>query len=159
MYGHNNPTYLDCVKNWTGSVITFSDYPVLRQSKLQTKTALLTTEEEIADLAHNYRYFFPLIDKTKSLVKQLWLSIGETEMNLSINEDNYGALILENTLPPQFTPRSKNYADKTIWFCEEIVKCGINLCKIDAVDQLDYIFTKVLTRVTFDYLWKKLMGW
>ena len=73
-------------------------------------------------------------------------------MNLSINEDNYGALILENTLPPQFTPRSKNYADKTIWFCEEIVKCGIKLCKNDTVEKFGYIFTKVFTRVTSEYL-------
>jgi len=28
-------------------------------------------------------------------------------MNVSIHEDNSGALVLVKTLPPQFTPRSK----------------------------------------------------
>ena len=45
-------------------------------------------------------------------------------MNISIHEDNAGALILAKTLPPQFTPSSKYYAAKTIWFREEIFKRG-----------------------------------
>ena len=32
-----------------------------------------------------------------------------TQMNVSIHEDNAGALLLASTLPPQFTPRSKWY--------------------------------------------------
>ena len=62
-------------------------------------------------------------------------------------------------MQPQFTPQSKHYANKTKWFCEEIVKRGIKLCKINTVDQLGDIFTKGLIRVTFGYLRKKLMGW
>ncbi len=73
-------------------------------------------------------------------------------MQLSVHEDNSGALVLAKTLPPQFTPRSKYYAIKTIWFCEEIVKRGIRLLKIDTIEQLGDIFTKGLTRVTFEYL-------
>ena len=76
-----------------------------------------------------------------------------------IHEDNAGALILAETLPPQFTPRSKHYALKTIWFREEIVKRGIKLFKISTVEQLGDIFTKSLTKVTFEYLRKKLQGW
>ena len=72
----------------------------------------------------------------KSLGNSVEIPIGETEINVSIHEDNYGYLILANNFPPQFTPRSKHYADKTIWFCEEIVKRGIKLCKIDTVEQL-----------------------
>ena len=54
----------------------------------------------------------------KSLGNSVEIPIGETEINVSIHEDNYGYLILANNFPPQFTPRSKHYADKTIWFCE-----------------------------------------
>ena len=46
-------------------------------------------------------------------------------MNVSICEDNTGALVLAETLPPQFTPRSKHYATNTVWFHEEIRKRGI----------------------------------
>ena len=80
-------------------------------------------------------------------------------MNVSIHEDNAGALILAETLPPQYTPRSKHYAIKTVWFREAIVKRGIKLVKIDTVEQLGDIFTKSLPRVAFEYLRKKLMGW
>jgi len=80
-------------------------------------------------------------------------------MNVSIHEDNSGALVLGKTLPPQFTPRSKYYAIKTIWFREEIFKRGIQLQKIDTIEQLGDIFTKGLTRVVFEYLRKKILGW
>ena len=80
-------------------------------------------------------------------------------MNVSRHEDNSGALVLAQTLPQQFTPRSKYYAFKTIWFREEIFNCGIKLNKIDTVEQLGDIFTKGLTRVVFEYLMKKIMGW
>ena len=78
---------------------------------------------------------------------------------MSIHEDNAGALILAKTLPPQFTPRSKYYASKTIWFREEINKRGIKFLKIDTVEQLGDMFTKGLTRGSFEYLRKKIMGW
>ena len=83
----------------------------------------------------------------------------QTSMHVSIHEDNAGALILAETLPPQFTPHSKFYAIKTIWFREQIVLRGIKLLKIDTIEQLGDIFTKPLPKVTFEYLWKKLMGW
>jgi hypothetical protein len=41
-------------------------------------------------------------------------------MKFLIHEDNSGALVLPKTLPPQFTPQSKHYAIKTIWFCKEM---------------------------------------
>jgi hypothetical protein len=80
------------------------------------------------------------------------LPIGNTTMNVSIYEDNLGVLVLAKTLPPQFTPRRKYYAIKTIWFCEEIFKRDIQLNKINTVEQSGDIFTKGLTRVVFEYL-------
>ena len=68
-------------------------------------------------------------------------------------------MILTNTLPPHFIPRSRHYAAKAIWFREGIVKRGIKICKIDTVDQLGDIFTKGLKRVTFEYLQNISMGW
>ena len=80
-------------------------------------------------------------------------------MSVSIHEDNSGALILGQTLPPQYTPRSKHYAIKTVWFREQIVLRGINLIKIETLEQLGDIFTKGLGKIPFKYLRKKLMGW
>ena len=56
-------------------------------------------------------------------------------MNVSIHEDNSGALVLAKTLPPQYTPRSKYYAIKTIWFREEIFKRDVQLHKIDSLEE------------------------
>ena len=80
-------------------------------------------------------------------------------MNVSIHENNAGALILAKTLPPQFTPRSKYYVSKTIWFHEEINTRGIKLFNIDTVEKLGDIFTKGLPRATFEYIQKNIMGW
>ncbi len=80
-------------------------------------------------------------------------------MKVSVHEDNSGALVLAETLPPQFTPRSKYYTTKTIWFHEEIHKRGIKLLKIDTSEQLGDIFTKGLAQPTFEYLRSKIIGW
>ena len=73
-------------------------------------------------------------------------------MKLSVHEDISGALVLAKTLPPQFTPQSKYYAIKTIWFCKEIHKHCVQLLKINTVKQLGDIFTKGLTQVMLEYL-------
>jgi hypothetical protein len=95
----------------------------------------------------------------ESVTHQVNLPIGETTVKLSVHEDNSGALVLAKTLPPQFTPQSKYYAIKTIWFCKEIHKCCVQLLKIDTVKQLGDIFTKGWTQVTFEYLQKKIIEW
>ena len=79
--------------------------------------------------------------------------------NVLVHKDNLGALVLAETLPLQFTPRSKYYATKTIWFCEEIHKRGIKLTKIETSEKLGDIFTKGLTQATFEYLQAKIVGW
>lgn len=159
MYGVEKPDDPACVKSRTGFIITFADCPVLWVSKLQTETALSTMEAEIIALAHCCRELFPIIDITMSLGDAVGLPIGDTTLNVSVHEDNAGALVLAKALPPAFTPRSKYYAIKTIWFREEIVKRGIKLLKIDTVEQLGDLFTKGLTKQTFEYLRKKIMGW
>ena len=67
--------------------------------------------------------------------------------------------MLAETIPPNFTPRSKWYHAETIWFREQIAKRGIKLVKCPTIDQLGDIFTKGLPRATFEHLRKKLCGW
>ena len=116
---------------------------------MQTTTALSTMESDINALAHSCRELFPIIDITISLDKAVGLPIGDTTMNVSVREDNAGALILAKQFPLQFTPRRKYYASKTIWFREEINTRGIKLFKIDTVEHLGGIFIKCLPRATF----------
>ena len=57
------------------------------------------------------------------------------------------------------TPRSKHYAVKYHWFRTHLKPRGVTLHKVESKEQLGDIFTKGLTRVAFEYLRKKLMGW
>jgi hypothetical protein len=116
MYSHEDHTDPACATSCTGFIITFAESPMFWQSKLQTETALSTMEAKIIALSACCRELFPIIDVVCSLAVATILLIGSTTMNVSINEDNLGALVLAKTLPPQFTPRSKYYAIKTIWF-------------------------------------------
>ena len=160
MYGHEVITDPSCVKSRTGFIITVANCPVLWMSKLQTETALSTMEAEIIALAHSCRELFPIIDLVISLGKAVGLPTEDlTTMHVSIHEDNAGALVLAETIPPQFTLRSKYYAIKTAWFREEVQKRKNKLLKIDTVEQLGDLFTKGVPKVTFEYLRKKIMGW
>ena len=80
-------------------------------------------------------------------------------MKVSVRQDNAGALVLAQKLPPEYTPRSKHYHTKTIRFREACVKRGIKLLKIETVEQLGDLFAKSLPKITFEYLRSKLMGW
>ena len=79
-------------------------------------------------------------------------------MHFSVHENNVCALVLAQTIPPQFTPWRKYYTIKTVWFCEEIHNHEIKLVKIDSMEQLGDIFTEGLPRATFEYLQKMMMG-
>jgi hypothetical protein len=159
LYGYEENTDPASSKSRTGFAITVAKCPVLWISKLQSETALSTMEAEIVALAHSCKELFPVMDMVDSLGSALGIPAGDTTMNVSIHEDNAGALILAQKLPPEYTPRSKHYHQKTIWFREQINLRGIKLFKIDTVEQLGDIFTKGLPRATFEYLRGKLMGW
>ncbi|KAL7524725.1 hypothetical protein ACHAXR_000690 [Thalassiosira sp. AJA248-18] len=75
-------------------------------------------EAEIVALAHGCCELFPIMDMVASVGPAVGLELGDTSMNVSICEDNTGALILAETLPPQYKPQSKHYAIKTVWFRE-----------------------------------------
>ena len=117
-------------------------------------------EAEIVALCHCCCKSFPIMEIVKEIGQAVGLPTNKaTTMNVYIHEDNAVALVLAETFPPQFTPRSKWYALKTVWFCEEIHKRGIKLLKIETAEQLGDIFTKGLPVATFEYLRSKLMGW
>ncbi len=126
MYGHEKHCDPVCAKSRTGFVIVFAGVPVMWQSKLQTETALSMMEAEIIALAACMRELIPIVNMVQSLAVAVGLPAGDVNMNVSVHEDNSGALVLAEMLPPQFTPRSKYYAIKTIWFCEQIHTRGLS---------------------------------
>ncbi len=103
MYSHEDHTDPACAKSRTGFIITFSECPLFWQSKFQTKTALSTMEAKVIALSACCRELFPIIDMVHSLAVATNVPIGNMTMNVSIHEDNLGALALAKTQPPQFT--------------------------------------------------------
>ena len=100
---------------------------------------LLTMEAEIIVMVHCCRELFPVVAEIRGVVGL------ETKDLVSV-----GALVLAETIPLKFTPRSEYYAIKTVWFQEEIQKHGVQLLKIEMIEQLEDIFMKGLARATFD---------
>ena len=159
MYVYDENTDPASVKSHTGFIVSVANCPVLWQSKLQVETSLSTMESEVIALAHSCQELFPIMDMVSSLGPALGIPTGKTSMKVTIHEDNAGALVLGQTLPPQYTPCSKWYTIKTIWFREQIVLHGIVLVKTDTLEQQGDLFTKGLGKVPFEYLRKKIMGW
>jgi hypothetical protein len=89
----------------------------------------------------------PIMQMVEFLGPAFGLPVDCTLMHVCIHEDNAGVLILADTLPLQYTPWSKHYHIKTIWFRELIKKLKIKLVMIETVEQLGDIFTKALPRV------------
>ena len=81
------------------------------------------------------------------LGEAIGLLIGDTTINVSIHEYNAGALVLVDTLPPQFNPQIKHYASTNIWFCEYIHKLGVKLNNITTMNQLGAILLRALQGV------------
>jgi hypothetical protein len=76
--------------------------PVVWVSKLQTETALSTMEAEIIALAHCCRERFPVMDFVTDLGKALGLPTEDLA-----HEHNASALVLAETILPEFTSHSK----------------------------------------------------
>ena len=122
--------------------------------------ALSMMKAEIIALVHCYHELFPVIDIVSEVGSLVGLATKDmVSMHVSLHEDNAGKLVLAETIPPQFTPRIKYYAIKTVWFREEIQRPGVQFVKIKTLEQLGDTFTKGLARATFEYLRKKMMEW
>ena len=158
LYNHEDSSDPVCVRSRTGFVICVANCPVFWKSSLQTEIATSTMQAEVIALAGCCRELMPVLDLVKEVGDAVGLDKNDQPV-IRVHEDNAGALILANTLPPQFTPRSKHYAVKTHWFREQCFSRGIIIQKISTTEQLGDIFTKCLPQATFEYLRKKLMGW
>ena len=149
-----------CVRSHSGYVICIAKCPVLWRSKLQTEIALSTMKAEYVALSTACKDLFPLLDLTRELASACGLNVSkDTNFHVKVHEDNVGALTLGRLEPRRMTPRSKHYALKYHWFCEQIGPRNVQLVKIDTKDQLGDIFTKGLSPIPFKHLRLKLMGW
>ncbi len=76
-----------------------ANFPIIWQSKLQSETAL-TMGAKIIALAHSFCELFPIMDGVNIMGKAIGLPVGNTTIQVLIQKDNAGALVLAKTLLP-----------------------------------------------------------
>ncbi len=87
-------------------------------------------EMEIIALAQCCCDLFPVMDIVSEVGNVVGLVTKDmVSMHALVHKDNDGSSVLAETIPPQFTPRSKYCAIKMVWFREEIKRCGVKLLK------------------------------
>ena len=122
-------------------------------------------DAEIIALGSCCHELLPII----ALVGEIGVAVGikkpddndpsSSTMHVTIHEDKLGALIHATMPPPQFTPCSKHYAIKTIWFHEKIIEKKIKVIPIETRLQQGDIFTKMPYQVIFEFLQNLLQEW
>ena len=109
-------------------------------------------------MAHCCRQLFIITNIVTSLGKAVGLPRGDTTMKVYVHYENTGDLVSAIIFLPQLNPCIMYYASKTIWFNEDIFKHAIKPLKIDTVEYLGDLFTKYMSRTTFEYMCKNIMG-
>ena len=157
LWGCEDPEDPIVSKSRTGYIFLLAGCPLLWSSKLQTETAMSTMMSEYIALSQAMRDLLPLKNLVKSVAKAVsgMKEVKATTMS-EVFEDNNGALTLATA--PRLTPQSKFFAVKYHFFREQVGKT-IDIKKIETKEQLADIFTKGLSRESFEYLRDKLMGW
>ena len=113
LYNYEDSCDPVCVRSRTGYVINVAGCPVLWKSQLQTEIATSTMQAEVIALAACCRELIPIVAMAKEVGIAVGLSTSESiKMHMYIHEDNTGARVLTQTLPPKFTLASKHYAVK-----------------------------------------------
>ena len=163
LYGKERTEDPSCAKSRTGYVICIAGCPIVWSSKLQPDIALSTMQSEYHALSMCMRDLIPMIELVKCMAEGVGLPQDQvTRIKTTVWEDNIGALTLANLDAGHSTSRSRHYLIRYHWFRSHLKVSGMNkvlIEKIDTKEQLGDLFTKPLTRVTFELLRHKLIGW
>ncbi len=63
-------------------------------------------EAKVIALGACMKELIPIMDVVQLLAVAVGIPAGDVNMRVSVHEDNSGALVLAETLPPQFMPRT-----------------------------------------------------
>jgi hypothetical protein len=127
-------------------------------SRLQSETALSTTEAEYLSLSTALRETIPLMKLVKEFKEELLLPMATTPVvHCKAFEDNTGALELAKV--PKMRPRTKHINTKYHHFRKYVADGLIRVVQVSTADQIADILTKNLPKnlfVKFRYL---INGW
>ena len=152
---HNDPM---TAKSRSGWIIHFAGAPITWASKIQTITALSTTEAEYIALSTSLREVIPLMGMLKEASDQgIKIENLPPKIHCTVFEDNSGALELARM--PKIRPRTKHINQSYHHFREYVERQEIQIHTMPMEEQLADILTKPLPENAFVRHCQSIMGW
>ena len=142
----------------TGFVVLYAGCPILWKSKIQSLTALSTTEAEYIALSAALREVIGIIHLLQDL-KDNGLPILGTKPKICCRtfEDNKSCIALATN--HRTRPRTKHLSIRLHHFRSFVVNKIISVEYVSTTEQIADIFTKPLAKPQFCKLRDKLMSW
>ena len=139
-------------------IVWFAGVPITWASKLQTITALSTTEAEYIALSTSLREVIPLMGMLKEAHEHgLQVDYLPLKVHCTVFEENSGALELARL--PKIRPRTKHINQSFHHFREYVERQEVMIQATPTEEQLADILTKPLVEATFTHHRKAIMGW
>ena len=145
-------------KSRSGWIIRFAGAPITWASKMQTITAMSTTEAEYIALSTSLREVIPLLGLLRE-AREHGLRVNELPPKVicTVFEDNSGALELARL--PKIRPRTKHINQAYHHFREHVERKEILIEATPTKNQIADVLTKPLAEPAFAQHRKAIMGW
>ena len=134
-----------------------SGCPITWGSKLQTETALSTTEIKYIALSSAMREVITFLGIMKESAVLFGLLTRDPVFHCTVWEENESCITVAKIL--KFTPRKKHISIKYHNFRRFVRDGTIIIKSIDTTEKIADIFTKLLGENSFCFLRHQLMGW
>ena len=145
-------------KSRSGWIVRFGGAPITWASKMQTITAMSTTEAEYIALSTSLREVIPLMGLlTEARAHGERIDDLPPKIHCTVFEDNSGALELARL--PKIRPRTKHINQSYHHFREHVERKEIVIESTPTEHQLADILTKPLAEPVFIRHRKDIMGW
>jgi hypothetical protein len=152
---HNDST---TSKSRSGWIITYANCPITWASKLQTLTALSTTEAEYIALSSALRDQLPLMALLEEVISRgIIASTIPARVHCTMFEDNAGAIELAKA--PKIRPRTKHINVCYHHFREHVASGAITLVYVPTHDQIADMLTKPLPEEKLLSFRQTIQGW
>ena len=145
-------------KSRSGWLVRFAGAPITWASKMQTITAMSTTEAEYIALSTSLREVIPMMGMLQEAREHgLQVDYLPPKEHWTVFEDNSGALELARL--PKIRPRTKHINQSYHHFREHVERQDVSIQATPTEAQLADILTKPLPEPPFKRHRKAIMGW
>jgi hypothetical protein len=135
-------------KSRSGWVVFYAGCPVIWASRLQTQTALSTTEAEYIAMSMSLRDVIPIMDLVKEMKEHgIPVISSKPYVYCKVFEDNLGALELARL--PKLRPRTKHINVCYHHFRDHVRKGLIKIFPVGTDEQIADVLTKALAQNVF----------